>query len=166
MGQCVHGRSRVNAIDLDEMLEEYRAGLEAEISLLHQLERLPTGGADMSPEGVAALTDIADRRDQVISSILSLEQHLRPLREGLADAREDLLGLPAFEHVAARHREAGDLVARLLASDSHSLEALRDAERARRFAADAVEKGETTLAAYRRVVAPPLDGARIVNRRG
>jgi hypothetical protein len=29
-----------------------------------------------------------------------------------------------------------------------------------------MEKGESTLAAYRRVVAPPLEGARIVNRRG
>jgi len=29
-----------------------------------------------------------------------------------------------------------------------------------------MEKGESTLAAYRRVVSPPLQGARIVNRRG
>jgi hypothetical protein len=46
------------------------------------------------------------------------------------------------------------------------LAALRDAEQARRFAAQAVERGESTLAAYRRVVAPRQEGARIVNRRG
>ena len=74
--------------------------------------------------------------------------------------------MPAFEEVAALHRVAGDLVARILASDSRSLQALKDAEHARRFAADAMEKGESTLAAYRRVVAPPVEGSRIVNRRG
>jgi hypothetical protein len=44
--------------------------------------------------------------------------------------------------------------------------ALRDAEAARRFAAQAIDAGETTLAAYRRVVAPPPASAAIVDERG
>jgi hypothetical protein len=43
---------------------------------------------------------------------------------------------------------------------------LREAEIARRFAAQAIEAGENTLAAYRRVVAPPLASASLLNKRG
>jgi hypothetical protein len=84
----------------------------------------------------------------------------------LAEARTTLHDDAAFQAVAALHQRAADLVARIVTTDSRSLQALKDAEDARRFAAEAMEKGESTLAAYRRVVAPPLDGARIVNRRG
>ena len=97
-----------------------------------------------------------------MASLVSLEHQLRPLREVLADHRQELRSVPSFAEVAALHREAGDLVARILASDGQSLAALREAELARRFAATAVERGEATLAAYRRVVAPHQDGARIV----
>ena len=51
-------------------------------------------------------------------------------------------------------------------SDQESLEALKEAERARRFVARALEQGESTLAAYRRVVSPTLTGATLVNRKG
>ncbi len=153
--------------DLDHALSQYRAGLEAELALLHRLEGLPTSDQDTtSTAGVARLAAVADERERVMAGLVSLEHDLRPLRATLVEARTVLRGTPAFEEVAALHREAGDLVARILAADSHSLELLREAELARRFAADAVEKGENTLAAYRRVVAPPLEGARIVNRRG
>ena len=154
-------------VELGDALVEYRAGLEAELALLHQLERVSTPPSDA--EGTDRLTDyaaMADERGRLMASLVSLEYQLRPLREALANHRETLQRLPPFAAVAALHREAGDLVARILASDSQSLAALREAELARRFAATAVERGEATLAAYRRVVAPHQDGARIVNRRG
>lgn len=154
-------------VDLDEVLREYRAGLEAEMALLHRLERLDTSRHDAStPNGVIELAALADAREHVMASLVSIEHTLKPLRATLVEARAMLAGAPAFEEVAELHRQAGDLVARILASDSRSLQALKDAENARRFAADAMDKGETTLAAYRRVVAPSLEGARIVDRRG
>lgn len=152
-------------LDLDQALREYRAGLDAEIALLRQLEELPIG-SDTSPQGVSQLTAIADERDRIMAGLVSLENDLRPLRTRLADARATLQGSPAFDGVAALHRVAGDLVARILASDADSLKALETAETARRFAAESVERGESTLAAYRRVVAPKVDNARILNRRG
>lgn len=152
-------------LDLDQALREYRAGLDAEIALLRQLEELPIG-SDTSPQGVSQLTAIADERDRIMAGLVSLENDLRPLRTRLADARAALQGSPAFDGVAALHRVAGDLVARILASDADSLKALETAETARRFAAESVERGESTLAAYRRVVAPNVDNARILNRRG
>jgi hypothetical protein len=153
------------SLDLEAALQEYRAGLEAEIVLLHQLERMPAH-ADTQSVDLSRLAEIADERERVVATLVALEHNLRPLRTVLAERRQDLRGLAAFETVAARHREAGELVARILAADSESLAALREAESARREAAMAVERGETTLAAYRRVVAPPSDNARIVNRRG
>ena len=157
----------MTSADLDEVLLEYRAGLEAEMALLHRLERLDTSRHDAaSHEGVIELAALADERDKVMAALVSIEHTLKPLRAQLADARSTRHGDAAFQAVAALHQRAADLVARIVTTDSQSLQALRDAEDARRFAAEAMEKGESTLAAYRRVVAPPLDGARIVNRRG
>ena len=154
-------------VDFDEVLHEYRAGLEAEMALLYRLERLDTSRHDArSHEGVVDLAVLADEREKVMASLVSIEHTLKPLRAQLADARASLQNDPTFQAVAELHRRAGDLVARILATDIRSLQALKDAEHARRFAAEATEKGESTLAAYRRVVAPPLDHARIVNRKG
>ena len=151
--------------DLEETLREYGAGLDAELVLLHQLQRMP-GATDAEAPDLTRLAEIADERERVVAALVTLEHNLKPLRAVLAERRHELRGLPAFEAVAARHREAGELVALILATDSESLDALREAESARREAATAVERGETTLAAYRRVVAPPNEYARIVNRRG
>jgi len=154
-------------VDLDEVLREYRAGLEAEMALLHRLERLDTSRHDVSShDGVLDLATLTDEREKVMANLVSIEHTLKPLRAQLVDARATLQDDAVFREVAALHQRAADLVARILATDSQSLQALKDAEHARRFAAESMEKGESTLAAYRRVVAPPLEGARIVNRRG
>ena len=154
-------------VDLVEVLHEYRAGLEAEMALLYRLERLDTSRHDVSShDGVIELAALADEREKVMANLVSIEHTLKPLRAQLVDARATLQDDAAFREVAALHQKAADLVARILASDGQSLQALKDAEHARRFAAESMEKGESTLAAYRRVVAPPLEGARIVNRRG
>jgi hypothetical protein len=57
-------------------------------------------------------------------------------------------------------------VERIVVEDRAALDALKQAEQARRFAAQSLEQGESTLAAYRRVVAPNLPGASLVNRKG
>ena len=46
------------------------------------------------------------------------------------------------------------------------MHALADAELARRAAVASLECGEATLAAYRRVLNPPLAGESLVNLRG
>jgi hypothetical protein len=154
-------------VDLDEVLREYRAGLEAEMALLYRLERLDTSHHDAaSHTGVIELAALADEREKVMANLVSIEHTLKPLRAQLVEARPTLHGEAAFQEVAALHQRAADLVGRILASDSQSLQALKDAEHARRFAAESMEQSESTLAAYRRVVAPTLEGARIINRRG
>ena len=64
------------------------------------------------------------------------------------------------------HKEAAALASSIMTADSHSMASLREAELARRFAQDTLDQGESTLAAYRRVVNPPLANARLVNRKG
>ena len=66
----------------------------------------------------------------------------------------------------AQHREAAQLVSAFSSTDQQSLSALADAELARRSAVVSLERGETTLAAYRRVLAPPVASATLVDRRG
>jgi hypothetical protein len=149
-----------------QALTQYRAGLEAELALLHQLTALPTAGRRPEAMTAGARSATADDRDRVMANIASIEHDLTPVRAALSAAGATLRGMPAFEAVVELHHQAGELVARILASDRHAFESLEDAKRARRFAANEVEKGDTTLAAYRRIVAPPLEDARIVDRRG
>ena len=152
--------------ELEDVLVEYRAGLDAELALLRRLALVPLGHTSPSSAGQVPVSEAMEERDSLMASLVSIEHHLRPLRDVLSAQRDALRTLPMFPAVAALHREAGDLVARLVASDEGALAALREAEQARRFAATAVERGEATLAAYRRVVAPHHEGARIVSRRG
>jgi hypothetical protein len=65
-----------------------------------------------------------------------------------------------------RRRRGGPRSAQIVAADDHSPASLREAELARGLVAESLGKSETTLAAYRRVVTPPLANATLVNRRG
>ena len=155
------------AQDSQSLIAEYRAGLEAELALLRQLESLSDRQQAATVAGqFADLHDIHDARERVMRSLVTLEHDLKPVRNTLADRRHLLRPLPEFQSVAALHSEAAEMVARIIASDQESLTALQEAERARRAAACVMERGETTLQAYRRVVAPAGANATLVDRLG
>jgi flagellar hook-length control protein FliK len=148
------------------LITEYRAGLEAEIALLRHLATLAENEREVTAsKRVEALGDITEARDQVMAALVSLEAGLRPIRHALREPGE-LVHLQEFRELAALHREAATLAEEILATDAHSLAALRDAEQARRFAAESLEKAESTLAAYRRVVMLSFASATLLNRRG
>src|SRR5262249_9573778 len=113
-----------------------------------------------------ALTSVTEQRDNVMASFVTIEHGLKPLRLKLADSRQLVSQLPEFRELTSLHREAGALVADLVASDRYALDALREAEAARQLVARALEQGESTLAAYRRVVIPSASGAALVDRKG
>jgi hypothetical protein len=147
------------------LLAEYRAGLEAEISLLRHLAALAAREREVAEsERLDMLAQITDARDQAMTALVSLEATLRPLRASLR-ALGDVTSLPEVREVAVLHQEAATLAEEILAADAHSIEALRQAELARRSAAESLEKGESTLAAYRRVVMPEIASAALVSRR-
>ena len=153
--------------DLPQFVAQYRAGLEAEMTLLHRLELLALRQRETSEQGdLEALALLTDQRDRVMAGLVTIEHELKPIRMALLEFRKSLDDVGGFEEVAAMHREAAELVERIVGSDRSSLDALKEAELARRFASQALGQGESTLAAYRRVVAPPLSGANLVNRKG
>lgn len=153
--------------DLLPLVTQYRAGLEAELALLHRLEAVAVRQRQASQHGdLEALALVIDERDRLMASIVTIEHEMKPIRLRLLERRGDLQGSNEYQELAALHKHAATLVSTIVASDQDSLEALKEAELARRFAARALEQGESTLAAYRRVVAPHLAGATIVDRKG
>jgi uncharacterized protein YhaN len=160
------GRVAAAVTERLRLVTEYRAGLEAEIALLRHLATLATREREITESRrLDALAELTDARDQVMAALVSLEAGLRPVRHALREATE-LAHLPEYRELAALHQEAARLAEHILTADTESLAALRDAETARRCAAESLEKGESTLAAYRRVVMPTLANATLVNRRG
>jgi hypothetical protein len=153
--------------DLQSMIAEYRAGLDAELALLRQLDVLSARQRAASLSGdLAALRDVHGARDTAMANLVAIAHELKPLRTALAEHRDTLQHMPAFHPVATLHEEAAAMVSRIIASDKESLAALQEAEHARRAAAAAMERGETTLQAYRRVIAPAASNATLVNRKG
>ena len=153
--------------ELQRLLDQYAAGIEAELTLLHQLAAVADRQHDASGAGdIGALQDAAERRDEIMRSLVTLEDGLRSVRQVLAEHRESAARIDGFDRVMTRHREAAELVSGILSTDRASLAALADAELARRSAVASLERGESTLACYRRVLTPPVASATLVNRRG
>jgi hypothetical protein len=152
--------------DLAALLEDYRAGLSAEIAVLHKLDAIARQQQSASVAGdIAALEQIADARDALMAGLVTIESQIRPVREVLSAARAEARRLPLYDEATALHQEAMSLVATILRNDAESVDALAQAEIVRREAVRAVERGETTLAAYRRAMAVS-PGATLVDRRG
>ncbi len=153
--------------DLGALVAQYRAGLEAETTLLHRIEQLArTQHAHVRAGALAEIPPLIEARDHVMASLVQIEHEMLPLRDVLKAHRAAIDTLPAFQRLTEEHRIASELVASILSSDRESMSALRLAEDARQFAAKSLEQGESTLAAYRRVVSPPLTSAVIVDRTG
>jgi len=157
----------VNDHALVDALAHYRAGLEAEIALLEHLalvagrQRSVTARRDFEQFGVEG-----DERDRLTRALVTVEEGLKPVRARLATARDRAATLDGYSDVVALRQRAAALVARILATDEESMQSLADAELARRAAVASLEQGETTLAAYRRVLTPAAGQASLVDRRG
>jgi hypothetical protein len=157
----------VTHADLRAALAEYRQGLDAELGLLNQLTALACDQHQASDgDDYPALTAVSERRDDLMRALLEIEAQLRPVRACIAGQAEEARRVDGFDEIARLHREAENLVATILTSDRSTLLALQAAERARRTASQAIEAGEATLAAYRKVIAPPLAPAGLVSRHG
>jgi uncharacterized protein YhaN len=157
----------VTSAELLPLVEQYRAGLDAELMLLHRLQAIAVDQRRASETGTATeMQATLDHRDRVMATLVTVEHELKGVRQQLLMFRQYLSDMPAFQEIAALHRQAADLVADIVAVDEDSVQALKNAEQARHLAAQTLEQGESTLAAYRRVVKPTLASATLVNRRG
>lgn len=151
---------------LETLIDQYRAGLEAEITILYRLQQVAKRQHEASDANdMDAFNRAADDRDSLMSGLVNVEGQLRDVRKILQQHRERARRVRGYQDALEAHHHAIGLVAAIVKTDEESTEALAKAERARRDAARAVEQGETTLSAYRRVMtAPP--GAALVDRRG
>jgi hypothetical protein len=157
----------MNPNELAQLIAHYRAGLDAEMKLLHRLEQLAAQQREASEQGdLDALSVATDQRDRVMAGLVQIEHELKPVRSVLLKNRSVLDASQEFQSVAALHRTAATLIERIVTDDRGSLDGLKQAEQARRLAAQSLETGESTLDAYRRVVSPTLPGAALVNRKG
>jgi len=156
----------MNPTDLAALLDQYCRGLEAEIVLLKRLEQVSARQRAVSvSDDLSGFPAIADERDRLRAGLVAIEQEVRVIRDRILPLQEEVRTLPAFEAAVHLHRAAVGMVANILQTDQNSLQALADAEAARRAAARALENGETTLAAYRRLAATPPH-ATLVSKKG
>jgi hypothetical protein len=148
------------------LIDQYRSGLEAEITILLRLRPIATAQREASAaHELDALNRASDERDRLMAGLVNIEGQLKDIRRTLAEQKKDTKGLPGYQEAVELHGQAIALVSEILKTDTESTEALAQAELARRDAARAVEQGETTLSAYRRVMTAP-GGAALVDRRG
>jgi hypothetical protein len=152
---------------LARLIDLFHAGLEAERTVLRQLEQM----AEMQRD-VTAVRDFeafhlaADTRDRLTRSLVTLEEGIRPIRRTLEEHQDQASRLAGFSGATALHHATASQVARILATDRSSLEALAEAEVARRTVLASLERGEATLTAYRRALSPPVAGAVLMDRKG
>jgi hypothetical protein len=157
----------VTTDEVAELLEQYRAGIDAELTLLHQLVDVSHRQREVSQAAdFTAFADASDARDDIMRSLVTIEDDVRQVRDILVRHREQVRQMPGYADVARRQEEAAHLVNLILSTDQQSMSALADAEVARRSAVVSLERGETTLAAYRRVLTPPATSATLVDKLG
>lgn len=158
----------MTAQELADALAQYKAGLEAGIALLRQLEGLAAAQRSHTHardyDGLAA---DGERRAELTRALVAIEPDLTKIRTALAAVDpESLARRRDYDEMASLRSTARELVARILAIDEVALRSLADAELAQRAALASLETGEHTLAAYRRVLAAPVAHASLVDRRG
>lgn len=154
-------------LELSAVLADYGAGLDAALRLLTQLEALSARQQALpQPPDPDALQTVVAERQRLLDGLLTLETHLRPLREHISSHLEDARAVPGFQVVAERHRTVAATVGRIMALDQQSLDALQQADARRRADSQTVETAGATLAAYRRVLEGPQGSAGLIDQRG
>lgn len=153
--------------ETDDLLDQYRVGLEAELTLLRQIvvlagqQRVATGARDFE-----RFARESDARDHATRALTTIEDRLTHVRRVLDADRAQTMSARRWPEIVRLRTDASAMAAEILTTDRQSLQALADSEVVRRTALAGLEKGETTLAAYRRVLAPPISPAALVDTRG
>ena len=93
--------------ELTPLVEQYRAGLDAELMLLHRLQAIAVDQRRASETGsVTEMQGTVDNRDRVMATLVTVEHELKGVRQQLLKFREYLADMPAFQEIVALHRQA------------------------------------------------------------
>lgn len=148
---------------LDHYCESFRAIVELLTSLLDCAERQE---AAAHAGDFDTLERVTARRRDIMHAIASADGALQATRAQFASDASPLPLHPRFADVQELHSRARSLVTEIGARDEHVQAALARARDRAGADAHQLEVGGTSLAAYRRIVAPPPDSAELVDRRG
>ncbi len=148
-------------------LDQYCLAFRPVLDLLASLLTCATSQEAAALAGdFEALAIASDRRHEAMRALETADAPLRATREAIARFADELRGDFLLAQVEALHRQARDVVAAVSQRDARTQVALQQLRDQARTAAQQLEVGGTTLAAYRRIVAPPLHSAELVDRRG
>ena len=93
--------------DLARLIEQYRAGIVAELNLLKQLAAVSRRQHDTTRKGdFGTFRTAADARDDLMRSLVMIEEGLRNVRQSLTEHRSIASRLPAAPDQAARRRRS------------------------------------------------------------
>ena len=151
----------------DDALFAYADGLDSEIALLRQVEALAVEQRSAwARNELLPLGSLATRRAALMHELAAIEARIAPLRDRLRGDIGRARRTPGYPRAEARSQEAQALIRTLMAADRKFLVDLEGSLEDRRREAHELDTGGATLAAYRRVVAPRVASAALLNQRG
>jgi hypothetical protein len=154
-------------MQLADAIAAYAAGLETELDLLRRVHALAhEQRACFARNQLAGLAGVAARRAALMHDLADAEARIAPFRERILAQLAEARGDAGFALADALGRQAQDLVRDLVDHDRAFLTDLEASLESRRVEVHALDTGGATLAAYRRVVAPPPAHAHLVDQRG
>lgn len=149
------------------VLADYRSGLTIQIQKLGELlEQSRQQHVAIRQSEVELLAAATQRRETVMAELRGLEERLAPVRSGIAAALHRFRHAVGFEAASGLHQQAALLLNQILEEDEAIRGALASSDATRRCDVQTLDAAGATLAAYRRIVAPPTPSAALVNRRG
>jgi hypothetical protein len=151
----------------DDLLESYCQRFDQVLGHLTALLDCAASQEHALANGdLVALQGAADRRRDIMQTLASADAPLQAAREVFAAGDDALRDNARFADVTELHARARTLVAAIAAKDERIQAGLQGVLDHARADSQRLEKGGATLAAYRRIVAPPLDSAELVDRVG
>jgi hypothetical protein len=138
--------------DLESLIEEYCAGLEAQRAQLAPLEIVAAAQQQATRAAdIAALTPAIAERQTLTSTFMALKQQTQPALEGLMRERAAAQRVPGYHDAIRLEQTVARMVRNILEIDRDSIGVLEQIVTERRAAVQAAEHAEATLAAYCRV---------------
>jgi hypothetical protein len=157
----------MTSAEIRAAVADYARGLDSELAVLNRLDASSRVQLEATrSQDLIEVVRVSAEREETMRALNDIEKGLAPVRAQIGRHLELARASTGFPALSAAHRRAEALITTIVARDHETIVLLKDTDCARRLAAHAIETGEATLAAYRKVIAPTLSSAGLVSRRG